>query len=117
MPRRKKTTEEKNETGFRPALTPEAQESRMISLAVDLAEKQLLEGTASSQIISHYLKLATVREKKELEILDKQSQLIDAKIKNLGSDQELKDLYSNAIKAFCSYNGQEETEDDEDAEY
>lgn len=95
-------------------LSPEAQENRMISLAVDLAEKQLREGTASSQIISMYLKLATVREKKELEILDKQSKLIDAKIQNLESIQELKDLYGDAIKAFRSYNGQEDDEEDYD---
>lgn len=38
----------------RPALTPDARENQMISLAVDLAERQLEEGTASSQVITHF---------------------------------------------------------------
>ena len=46
---------------IRPALTPEARENQMISLAVDLAEKQLMEGTASSQVITHYLKLGSTK--------------------------------------------------------
>ena len=56
----------------RPALTPEARENQLISLAVDLAEKQLQEGTASSQVITHYLKLGSTKEKIEKEILEKQ---------------------------------------------
>ena len=63
---------------MRPALTPEARENQMISLAVDLAEKQLMEGTASSQVITHYLKLGSTKERIEKEILEKQKQLIDA---------------------------------------
>ena len=50
---------------IRPAMSPEARENQMIALAVDLAEKQLLEGTASSQVITHYLKLGTTKEKIE----------------------------------------------------
>lgn len=64
---------------MRPALTPEARENQMISLAVDLAEKQLMEGTASSQVITHYLKLGSTKERIEKEILEKQKELIDAK--------------------------------------
>ena len=63
----------------RPALTPEARENQMISLAVDLAEKQLREGTASSQVITHYLKLSTSKERLERDILEKQKELSTAK--------------------------------------
>lgn len=62
------------------AETPEARENQMIALAVDLAEKQLTEGTASAQVITHYLKLATTREKIEKEILEKQKDLITARL-------------------------------------
>lgn len=90
----------------RPALTPEARENQMISLAVDLAEKQLMEGTASSQVITHYLKLATTKERIEREILEKQKDLIVAKTENLQSSKRIEELYTNALNAMRNYNGQ-----------
>ena len=82
MAKRTKTTSEDTQKKMRPAITPEARENQMIALAVDLAEKQLIEGTASSQVITHYLKLATTKEKIEREILEKQKELIVAKTEN-----------------------------------
>lgn len=96
----------------RPALTPEARENQMISLAVDLAEKQLIEGTASSQVITHFLKLATTRERIEKEILENQKELIKAKTENLQSAKRIEELYANAMKAFTTYSGQSDTNDD-----
>lgn len=90
----------------RPALSPEARENQMINLAVDLAEKQLMEGTASSQVITHYLKLGSMRERVEREILEKQKELIAAKTKAVASQDEIKELYSEALKAMRKYNGQ-----------
>lgn len=78
----------------------------MISLAVDLAEQQLREGTASSQVITHYLKLGSTKERIEKEILEKQKELISAKTENLKSMQKIEELYDNAIKAMRKYNGQ-----------
>lgn len=89
----------------RPALTPEARENQMISLAVDLAEKQLVEGTASSQVITHYLKLGSGKEQLEKEILEKQKDLIVAKTENMKSYAKIEDLYSNAINAMKKYSG------------
>lgn len=91
---------------MRPALTPEARENQMISLAVDLAEQQLREGTASSQVITHYLKLGSTKERIEKEILEKQKELISAKTENLKSMQKIEELYDSAIKAMRKYNGQ-----------
>lgn len=91
---------------IRPAFSPEARENQMISLAVDLAEKQLLEGTASSQVITHYLKLGSTKEKIEKEILEKQKELIDAKTQNLRSAERVEELYSNALAAMRNYSGQ-----------
>lgn len=115
----KKQSEEKEPTKkIRPATTPEARENQLISLAVDLAEKQLLEGTASSQVITHFLKLGSTKEKIEREILEKQKELIEAKTENLQSAKRIEELYTNALNAMKSYSGQE-TEDDreEDDEY
>lgn len=98
---------------MRPALTPEARENQMISLAVDLAEKWLIEGTAPSQVVTHYLKLGSMREKLERERLEEENNLLRAKIKSLDSTEEIKELYKNAIEAFRTYSGH----GDEDDEY
>lgn len=90
---------------IRPALTPEARENQMISLAVDLAEKQLIEGTASSQVITHYLKLGSTKERIEKEILEKQKELISAKTEAMKSEKRVEELYENAINAMKKYSG------------
>lgn len=91
---------------IRRATTPEARENQLISLAVDLAEKQLLEGTASSQVITHYLKLGSTKEKIEKEILEKQKELIEAKTEALQSAKRVEELYTKAIDAMRNYSGQ-----------
>lgn len=97
---------------MRPALSPEARENQMISLAIDLAEKQLMEGTASSQVITHYLKLGSTKERIEKEILERQKSLIEAKTQSLQSAQRIEELYAKAMDAFRSYSGQEVPPDD-----
>ena len=96
---------------IRPALTPEARENQMIALAVDLAEKQLLEGTASSQVITHYLKLGSTKERIEKEILEKQKELISAKTESLQSAKRIEELYAEALNAMRNYNGQGDSDD------
>lgn len=99
---------------YRPALTPEARENQLIALAVDEAERQLRDHTASSQVITHFLKLATAREKLEQERLKAEIELQKAKIKALDNAEEIKVLYENAIKAMRSYGGYGEPDDDEE---
>lgn len=101
---------------IRPALTPEARENQLIYLATDLAEQQLRDGTASSQVITHYLKLGTTKERIEKEILEKQKELITAKTEALQSAKRIEELYANAISAMRKYSGNGET-DDESEEY
>ena len=91
---------------MRPALTPEARENQLISLAVDLAEQQLREGTASSQVITHYLKLGSTRERLERERLEEENKLLRAKTENLQSMKHIEELYTDAIKAMRDYSGQ-----------
>jgi hypothetical protein len=98
----------------RPALNPEARENQMISLAIDLAEKQLMEGTASSQVITHYLKLASTKERLEKEILEKQKDLITAKTEQLKSYAQSEQIAKEAIEAFKRYAGHGEVDDDQD---
>ena len=96
----------------RPALTPEARENQLISLAVDLAEKQLQEGTASSQVITHYLKLGSTKERIEKEILERQKELITAKTEALKSQKKVEELYLNALNAMRKYSGSGDVTDD-----
>ena len=98
---------------IRPAISPDARENQLISLAIDLAEKQLLEGTASSQVITHYLKLGTAKERLEREKLEKENELLKAKTEALQSAQRVEELYANALNAMRSYSGYMETNDED----
>lgn len=89
----------------RPADTPEERENQMIGYAVDLAEKQLREGTASSQVITHYLKLGTQKEKLEREKLQLEKDLLVAKTEALQSQKSTEELYKKALNAMSMYAG------------
>ena len=89
----------------RPATTPEARENQMISLAVDLTETQLRDGTASSQVITHYLKLGSSREQLEKERLMKENELLSAKVEALASAKRVEELYEDALSAMQTYSG------------
>ena len=90
---------------MRPALTPEARENQMIALAVDCAEQQLRDGTASSQVIVHYLKLGSSKERLEKEKLEKENGLLTAKIEAMQSAKASEELYAKAIEAMRRYSG------------
>lgn len=97
----------------KPDTTPEGRESKMVSLAERLAERQLRDGTASSQVLVHYLKLGSSRERKEQAKLEGEIVLQEARVKALGSTERLEKLYESAMTAFRGYQGQPpETEDD-----
>lgn len=89
---------------LRPATNPEAREQQLVNLAVSLAEKQLMDGTASPSVIGHFLKIASRREVLEREILEKQSKLIEAKAQTINKDREAEDLAKAAIEAMKNYN-------------
>lgn len=94
-----------------PASTPEARENQMIALAVDLAEKQLREGTASPSVITHYLKLGSTREALEKEMLSKKTELVSAQKETLESTKHIEELYSQAIEAMRLYSGADDLEE------
>jgi EAL domain-containing protein (putative c-di-GMP-specific phosphodiesterase class I) len=98
---RKNNEEDK---GMKPASNPENREKQLIALAVNLAEKQLREGTASPSVINHYLKLGSTREALEHEILEKQKRLIDAKADSIVKVKEQEELTKAALDAFKNYN-------------
>jgi len=93
--------------GRRSASTPEGRENQLIADAMDLAERQIREGTASAQVITHFLKLASPREELERNRLRHEVELLNAKVEQLASSQRVEELYSNAIVAMRRYQGQE----------
>ena len=105
MAKVKSTDSSERSRKIRPALSPEARENQMISLAVDLAEKQLMEGTASSQVITHYLKLGSTKERLEKEKLEEENKLLKARTEALQSAKRVEELYADAISAMKKYSG------------
>lgn len=98
----------------RPALTPENRELQLISLAVDLAEQQLRDGTASSQVIAHFLKQSTEKSRLEREKLENENALLRAKTEALESSKRIEALYEDAIKAMRNYAGYGNDDGDQD---
>lgn len=106
MARACKSAGEYSSTGRdRPTLTPEARENRLIAKAMNLAEKQIDEGTASSQVLTHFLKLATTKAELEKEKLRHETELLNARTKSLESTERIEEMYSKAISAMQRYSG------------
>lgn len=95
----------------RRARTPEARENQLMDLAVDLAEKQLSEGTASSMVITHYLKMASQRNRLEQEKLQKEIEFLRAKTDAYEADRRSDEKYERALRAFSLYSGHPEESD------
>lgn len=91
----------------RPASTPDGREQQLISLASDMAEKQLREGTAPAQVVTHFLKLGSSRERVEQERLRNENLLLSARIEEMARHQRIEELYTEALNAMRSYSGQE----------
>lgn len=107
---KRKQVESVVDRGYLPASTPEGREHQLISLAINLAEKQLLEGTASPSVVTHFLKLGSTQAKLEQEKLELEKQLLGAKTEALQSSRRTEELYQNAIIAMKAYNGDDNEE-------
>ena len=101
--RKAKTEQQKFDRMIIPALTPEARANQLIALALDRAEQQLLDGTASSQVITHYLKLGSTKDRLEREKLERENELLKAKTESIQSMQRIEELYKNALDAMRNY--------------
>jgi hypothetical protein len=96
----------------RPATTPEGREHQIVNLTMDLAERQIRDGTASSQVMTHFLKLASPRERLEREKLEAENAVLKAKVEQLQSARNVEQLYSEALNAMRQYSGQDPIEDE-----
>jgi hypothetical protein len=98
-----------------PARTPQEQENVLIDAAIDLAHRQIQDGTASSMVITHFLKLASSRERLEQERLRHEIALAETKRKEIESSMHIGELMEQAIIAMSKYTGN--TPAIEDAEF
>ena len=103
MSARKVVTKLSENYTMTPASSPEERENQLISLAYDLAEKRLIEGTATSQEVVHFLKMGSVRQQEELEKLRSENELLKARTESIQSDKATEQLYKEAIDAMRSY--------------
>lgn len=104
MPARRRSSESQKPQQ-RPATTLEGRENQVVSAAMDLAERQIKEGTASSQVITHFLKLGSTREQLEQERLQHENELTRVKIEAIESQKRVEELYKEALEAMRSYAG------------
>lgn len=96
----------------KPATTPEENENECIGLAYDLAKKQLRDGSATSQVITEFIKAGSFKRQIELEKLRRENELLRAKVENLESQKRVEDLYANALEAMKTYSGHGEHDDE-----
>lgn len=102
---KRKPIAQPNDRKRRPALSPEAREKQLISLAVDLVEQRLIDGTASSQETTHFLKLGSMKNQLEMEKLREENKLLQAKTESIQSAKRMEELYTEAINAMKRYSG------------
>ena len=108
MTARRVSDPDEHKSSGRPATTPEGREQELIVQAVNLAERQIQNGTASAQVISHYLKLGSSREKLEQARMAAEQRLLEAKVEALASQARMEELYGEAIRAMGNYSGRTE---------
>ncbi len=97
----------------RPAIDPDNRENQLIALAMDVAEQKMRDGTASPQLLSHFLKLGSSRNRYEVRKLQREIDLLEAKKESLESAQRVEAMYAEAMAAFKSYSGDEEVVEDD----
>lgn len=114
MVSRRRTTPDPTPSRRRPATTPEGRENQLVSLAVELAEQRIRQGTASAQEIVHFLRLGSSRERLEQDRIAAENQLLQVKIETMASAKRVEELYRSALDAMRSYSGQEPLHEDDE---
>lgn len=103
---RRKSDPSESKSQRAPATTDLDRETQLVSLAYDLAEKQMKAGTASSQVITQFLKLGSSREKIEQQKIKYENDLLQTKKEIMESQKAVEALYGEALDAMRAYSGQ-----------
>lgn len=96
------------------ASSPEARENQIIAMAYDLAEKQIREGTASAQVLAHFLRLGSTKDRLERDVLSEKKKLMSAKTESIESQKNADQMYKEALRAMKRYSGNGSVDDDEE---
>lgn len=107
---KKETKEKTSATKLPTSRTIEESEQRCIAYSTKLAEEKLADGTASSQIIMHYLKLGSEKTKQEIEKLKYETELVRAKTEAVKAQQRSEELFADAIAAMRHYSGNDDAD-------
>lgn len=89
-----------------PAKTPEERESMLISMAMDRIEQQIADGNASSQVLTHFAKAGSTRERLEKQKLEHEVLVLRKKVETMEAAVDVKNLMTDALAAFKGYSGQ-----------
>lgn len=120
MPRRKRNPlAEPDMPAERRSSTPlsqEARENQIISLAYDLVEQRLRDGTASAQEVTYWLRYGSRKDKLEQEMMEAKNEVLRAKADAIKAVEKSERMYAEAIRAFRAYGGEGDEEDYDDAE-
>jgi len=108
-----KTKEKANKQRRAPGRSLQARETQLTNLALDLAEEQLKAGTATSQVITHFLRIATVREEIERLKLENENKLLEAKTESIAATARIEEMYKKALEAMSEYHGNFSPESDD----
>ena len=116
MPKRRANISEVPKRRLPPTLTPEAEENQLIALATEAAKQQLLDGTASAQVITHFLKLGSRREKLEQSMMEEKAAYLAAKTEAIKATKRMEELYADALAAMKRYSGENDYDDYDDSD-
>ncbi len=116
MASRRQPSSEEPQRRTRPATTPQGREAQLTAYAFDLAEKRLLNGSATAAEVVHFLKLGSSREQLEQQRLEVEVELQRAKAAAIASQAKQEELYAKALSAMRTYSGQPPEESDDEYE-
>ena len=102
---KKEQTQKETKKKLPPSRSLEESEQRCIADATRLAEQKLADGTASSQIIMHYLKQGTEKTRLEIEKIKYETELVKAKTEAVKSQQRSEELFAEVVSALKEYSG------------
>lgn len=97
-----------------PAKTPEERESMLIAMSLSRIEQQIADGTVSSQVLTHFAKLGSSRERLEQERLRNENEVLRKKVQTMEAAVDVKNLMEDALAAFKGYSGQPFYDEDAD---
>lgn len=107
MPRRRAVNSDEL-APVRPLMSVQAREEQIAGYALDCAERQIREGTASPSVLVHFLRATSTKEALERQLLEQQNELLRVKRESAELQMQSESKYNEALQAFRGYSGTSE---------